>query len=97
MQSIMKKASSSDYITIKKQKTIYTELKNNLANNNTPNPIKLNGNDYNNNIIVYDASCNSFSTHSCIKFAKSFDLLLNYSKGKEYVCRGCKNTSCFPD
>jgi hypothetical protein len=90
----MKKSSASDYINAKKQNAIYSELNINVNNfNKTPNPLKLNGGQYNNNVIVYDTSCNTFNN---IKFAKSYDLIMNYNRGKEYSCIRCeKNQECF--
>jgi hypothetical protein len=63
--------SSSDYIKTTKQKTIYTDIANQIQNNF----IKSNGVNYNKNFGLHN---------NCLAFAKSYDLLLDVTKGKYY-------------
>lgn len=83
----MKKASSGDYVSIKRQIAIYSEIKNNVANGYTSNPVKHNGLQYNNNISI---SNNPASCPVCkVRFAKSFQMLTDYYKGQNdvfYLC-----------
>jgi len=83
----MKKASSGDYISIKRQSAIYSEIKNNIAKGYTVNPVKHNGVQYNNNIAIFN---NSDSCSLCkVRFAKSFEMMTEYYKGQNdvfYLC-----------
>jgi hypothetical protein len=83
----MKKASSGDYISIKRQSTIYKEIKNNIENGYTSNPVKDNGQQYNNNISISNNS--TYCPHCKVRFAKSFQMLSDYYKGQNkfiYLC-----------
>lgn len=83
----MKKASSGDYISIKRQTAIYSEIKNNIANGYTSNPVKKNGVQYNNNISIIK---NEESVPICkVRFAKSYQMMTEYYKGQNdvfYLC-----------
>ena len=87
----MKKGSSSDYIAIKKQNAIYKELSQNASNLGTINPVKADGQTYNNNLTILEKniqdSCNSGGKN--IKYVKSYGLRMNYYKGRDY-----KNYKC---
>jgi hypothetical protein len=88
----MKKASSGDYISIKRQSTIYKEIKNNIENGYTSNPVKHNGAQYNNNISIFNNS--NYCELCTVRFAKSFQLMTDYYKGQNdlfYLCI-CKYT-----
>jgi hypothetical protein len=66
--------SSSDYTRTSKQKTIYKDVVNQVQSKT--NFIKSNGVNYNEN----------FGLHNqCLSFAKSYDLLLDVTKGKYYT------------
>jgi hypothetical protein len=83
----MKKACSSDYVSIKRQIAIYSEIKNNVTNGYTANPVKHNGLQYNNNISISknDAACPLCK----VRFAKSFQMMTDYYKGQNdvfYLC-----------
>ena len=71
-------SNSSDYTIARKQKTIYAELAQNTSNAAIgPNPVKKNGSRYNMNY-----GLTSDTSNSCLKFAKSYELLLDVTKGK---------------
>jgi len=65
---------SSDYIRSTKQKTIFKDLVNQVQNQT--NFIKNNGVNYNENFGLHN---------NCLAFAKSYDLLLDVTKGKYYT------------
>lgn len=87
----MKKGSSSDYIDIKKQNAIYKELSQNATNLGTINPVKTNGQTYNNKLTILKKNtqkcCNSRGKN--IKYVNSYGLQMNYYKGRDY-----KNYKC---
>ena len=66
--------SSSDYTRSTKQKTIFTDVVNQVQNQT--NFIKNNGVNYNENFGLHN---------NCLAFAKSYDLLLDVTKGKYYT------------
>ena len=76
----MKKGASSDYIAIKKQNAIYEEIPKNASIYGTTNPLKPNGQTYNNNFTILEKN---------IKYVKSYGLRMNYYKGRDY-----KNYKC---
>jgi hypothetical protein len=78
---------ASDYIRGKKQKTIYSELVHNSSTPNIgPNPVKKNGYKYNMNFGISEPVCpgapDPECVGGCLKFAKSYELLLDVTKGK---------------
>jgi len=76
MTSILRKGSSSDYITIKKQTTISTfEGKHGINTNNKKQFVTMMGN-YN----FIDTSFN------CLRSAASYDLLYSLKQGKQNCC-----------
>ena len=87
----MNRVSSSDYIKVKKQNAIYTELKKNAYKNITVNPVKTNGLTYNDNInILLSKNC---VVNNCsggqLNHAKSYDLLYDFNHGKIYNYNRC--------
>ena len=50
----MKKGASSDYIAIKKQNAIYEEIPKNASIYGTTDPLKPNGQTYNNNLTILE-------------------------------------------
>jgi hypothetical protein len=85
-------SNSSDYTRAKKQKTMYAELaKNSSTTAIGPNPVKKNGFRYNMNFGITEPNkCNSLASPGdqpdcsggCLKFARSYELLLDVTKGK---------------
>lgn len=67
---------SSDYTRSTKQKTIYADIVNQVKKNNF---IKSNGVNYNQNFGLHN---------NCLAFAKSYDLLLDVTKGNYYTNPG---------
>jgi hypothetical protein len=81
---------SSDYTRAKKQKMIYAELaKNSSMPNIGPNPVKKNGFRYNMNYGIGQPSCSTTTPEECVggclKFARSYELLLDVTKGKLFA------------
>lgn len=72
---------ASDQIHSKRQKTIYLGLSENTNSTAGPNPIKLNGRTYNDSFIVKGDTGNN----ACLASAKSYDLLLDLTKGKRFT------------
>jgi len=62
---------SSDYTKINKQKTIFKDVVNQVQNNF----IKSNGVNYNKNFVLHN---------NCLAFSKSYELLLDVTKGRHY-------------
>jgi hypothetical protein len=97
MNNQMRKGSGSDYIKAKKQNAIYLGIKTNAQlTEDTVNPMKKNGFFYNNNIIV-DVPANCSVANGCsggiMTYARSYELRLDFKRGKfynNYVCK-CKN------
>jgi len=77
---------ASDYTRGKKQKTIYAELvKNSSTPGIGPNPVKNNGFKYNMNYGISEPACPAAPADcvgGCLKFARSYELLLDVTKGK---------------
>ena len=82
-------ANSSDYTRAKKQKMMYAELaKNSSIPNVGPNPVKKNGYKYNMNFGIGQPQCAGTPTDcsgGCLKFARSYELLLDITKGKLFA------------
>jgi hypothetical protein len=80
---------SSDYTRAKKQKMMYAELaKNSSMPNIGPNPVKKNGFKYNMNFGIGQPQCGGTPTDcsgGCLKFARSYELLLDVTKGKLFA------------
>jgi hypothetical protein len=72
---------ASDLIHSKRQKTIYMGLSENTNSAAGPNPIKLNGRTYNDNFIVKGGT----EDNACLASAKSYELLLDLAKGKQFT------------
>ena len=97
----MNRVCSSDYIKAKKQNAIYTELQYNSKYTvpHTVNPVKKNGQTYNDNIsILLNKNC---STTDCsggqLNHAKNYDLLYDFTHGKIYNYNRCQcNKSITP-
>jgi hypothetical protein len=70
--------SASDLSREKKQKTIYNEMRRNVQQFNTGNPVKNNGAKYNKNTIV-NSTCDISSGY--VEFAESYVILDNVSQG----------------
>ena len=74
---LFKKVDSSDYITYKKRLAIAGEYaRANTAN--ALNPVKKNGNHYNQNFIFVPATVDA---SNCLLQAKNYDLKLDYTSG----------------
>lgn len=86
-----KNKSSSDYANIRRQKTLYIEINKNINCLNTGNPVKRDSFNYNNNFGIISSSDES-KYNSCLATAKSYDLLLDITKGKNLVNSHCGNT-----
>ena len=95
----MQKCDGSDYITMKKSRLIYSNVKYNAVHSQTANPVKLNGKTYNNQLaLLLPQVCNTVTcTGGVITAAQSYDLLQTYATGKKYYvctclgsCTGCK-------
>jgi len=81
----MKKGDASDYISIKRQQAMYAELSKNALIENTTNPLKKNGEKYNDNLIIIKKS----TTDCCVggsdlRYAKNYNFKMDYYKGKDY-------------
>ena len=73
--------SSSDYSSVRRQKTIYSDVASTMNSNGTANP-KKKGFYYNNNFGVIPLS--SGPTAGCLAHAKNYELLLDVTKGKHF-------------
>jgi hypothetical protein len=69
---------SSDYMASVRQNTIYTDIATNVENGNG-NPTKTNGYKYNDNFGVIPLTISN--KYGCLVNAKSYDLLLDVTKG----------------
>ena len=80
---------SGDYTRARKQKTMYAELAKNSATPNVgPNPVKKNGFKYNMNFGIGQPQCAGTPVDcsgGCLKFARSYELLLDVTKGKLFA------------
>lgn len=74
---------ASDLTQSKRQRTIYNNLTENTLSVYGPNPIKNNGSRYNNNFVVKGGGIGS--SDACLVSAKSYDLLLDLTKGKRFA------------
>ena len=74
---------ASDLTQSKRQLTIYNNLADNTVSASGPDPIKNNGSRYNNNFIVKGGGTGS--NDACLVSAKSYDLLLDITKGKRFA------------
>ena len=97
----MHRVDSSDYISAKKKNVIYSELKQNARNFQTVNPVKTNGNTYNDNIsIILNKSCSPASCPGgCLVHTKNYELLNDFNQGKFYNYLRCNptcQTKCIP-
>lgn len=72
------KLSASDLSREKKQKTIYNEIRQNVQQFNTGNPVKKDGNQYNKNTKV-NSTCDISSGY--VEFAESYVILENVNQG----------------
>lgn len=73
--------SSSDYSTVRRQKTIYTDVASTMNSKGTANP-KKNGFYYNDNFAVIPLV--NKTSAGCLANAKNYELLLDVTKGKHY-------------
>jgi hypothetical protein len=71
---------ASDYSTALKQKTLYSNVAQNMSLVGNANPTKNNGFLYNNNFGVVSLSTNMMA--GCLINSQSYDLLLNVTKGQ---------------
>lgn len=97
----MHRVDSSDYISARKRNVMYNELKQNAKNLQTVNPVKTNGQTYNNNFfILLNKDCNNTSCGGgCLANAKSYELLNDFNQGKIYNYIRCDptcQTKCIP-
>ena len=74
---------SSDYVNARRQIVLYTDVAANIQNYNTASPAKtINGKSYNMNFLT---SKPGTDTSGCLVGARSYDLLLDITKGQSYA------------
>ena len=93
MKVHMNKGSASDYITVKKQNAIYTNINVNAKiTGTTVNPLKANGYYYNNLLNVNVPTPCSFNgcKGGLLTNSRSYQMRLDFKRGKfynDYVCK----------
>jgi len=78
------KQNSSDYRDVRRQKTLFNEVNNNIIKLNNANPQKKNGFSYNSNFGVRSANKGT-GAKGCLAFANNYELLLDITKGKTII------------
>lgn len=74
---------SSDYVNARRQVVLYTAVAVNLQKYNTAAPMKaINGKPYTRNFLT---STNGVDASGCLSSARSYDLLLDITKGQSYA------------
>ncbi len=75
---------ASDYLSTRRQKTLFNEVNNNIITLNNANPKKKNGFRYNSNFSVRPMGWgeDGETENSCLVFAKDHQLLMDITKGE---------------
>jgi hypothetical protein len=91
----MNRISSSDYITTKRQRSIYREVTENAKLINSTNPSKENGKQYNKSFNILPPLNEPIGNCSgcCLKTARNYALLTDYTKGRTYQNWLCNKTN----